>query len=161
MVLTEDSAEVLAKTENLTRWKVPHAMTRGSKNAGTESVQKKSTRLVNLVSKFAKKVEKSKAAKKNKAKKDKKEKKEKEHKKSVPASEGLGPDDIRRTPAGHAVIHKMMENLFDLDVEKFGTAPAFNDDGTCRMKFDGAHKITWSAVHKVSPKVLETMYLNH
>jgi hypothetical protein len=138
-------------------------MTRGSKNAGTEAAQKTRTRLVTLVSKFAKKVEKSKAAKKKKAKKDKKEKKEKpekEDKESVPASEALGPDDIRRTPAGHAAILKMMESLFDLDVEKFGSAPAFNDDGTCRMKFDGAHTITWSAVYKASPKVFESMHLN-
>ena len=166
IVLTEDSAEVLAKTENLTRWKVPHTMTRGSKNAGTEAAQKTRTRVVTLVSKFAKKVEKSKAAKKKKAKKDKKEKKEKkekpekEDKESVPASEALGPDDIRRTPAGHAAILKMMESLFDLDVEKFGSAPAFNDDGTCRMKFDGAHTITWNAVYKASPKVFESMHLN-
>ena len=105
-------------------------------------------------------ITKAEAAKKKKAKKDKKEKPEKEDKESVPASEALGPDDIRRTPAGHAAILKMMESLFDLDVEKFGSAPAFNDDGTCRMKFDGAHTITWNAVYKASPKVFESMHLN-
>eukprot|EP00435_Cladocopium_sp_Y103_P026569 s3829_g6.t1 len=166
IVLTEDSAEVLTKTENIKKWKVPHTMTRGSKNAGTEPIQKTQKRVIKLVSKFAKKVEKSKAAKKKKSKKEKKEKKEKPQKeekagkKSAPAAEALGPDSIRRTAAGHAAILKKMEILFDLGAEKFVAAPAFNDDGTCRMKFDGANKITWREVYKVSPKVFESMYLS-
>ena len=64
---------------------------------------------------------------------------------------------LRRNGAGHSAILLLMEEIFDIDAGKFASAPVFADDGSCRMKFEGASKITRKEMYDISPKVMECL----
>ena len=93
--------------------------------------------------------------------KKKNEGKKAEVKKSKPVIPVSEWDDscIRRTKAGRSAIIELLRGLFQLDEVVFPDAPAFEPDGTCRLKFEGAQELKWEELLAASPEAFETLYL--
>lgn len=77
---------------------------------------------------------------------------------SVPVEEH-SDKSIRRNHAGRAVIRELLDDLKALDSEAFPQAPAFDDEGRCRMKFEGAESIKWQDLADMAPAAFESMHL--
>ena len=133
VVLTQESALVLPKIPEMRRWQVQPTMTRGAKAAAK---------------KFAEMKEVKPKAKSGPTSKVRKHRTKKDAKISqvMPLLDEENPSMFRRTPQGRERIRMMMEDLLKLDQKVFPKSPVFDEEGTCRMKFQGADMYNWSGV---------------
>ena len=134
VVLTSESAEVLEKVPGLQRWHVGPPMTRGSKTVSAAAKPKPKPKANHV---------------KGKAKKEKPTVEEQE----------LKETDIKRSKAGRKVIEDIMCGLLELDDKTFPLVPAFdyNNNGKCRLKFEGADTLTWEVIKESAPECFECM----
>ena len=119
-------------------------------------------RAANKVAKLEKKKEKRSKDKKNKKHKKEMEKKKvvtlekiKEPKKIEPTEENFG-----RSEKGRKLVKQEMATLLTLDLEKFPSKPAFEADGTCRLKIPAAAGMTWATILEIAPIYFETLYIS-
>ena len=154
IVLTPEGQGVLEKVPALKRWSVAPPMTRGSKNLAEKAANSKKNTAGNKKQKPKVKIPK-------RVKKGKKDKKDKKHKrKPVAETSELNEASFRRHERGRDCIRAFMRDLFQQDENAFASAPAFDAEGFCRMKFEGAKDITWCQVLESSPLALEQMRFN-
>lgn len=69
----------------------------------------------------------------------------------------ISPHDIRRTPEGRMVIQRLIDELHDMDLEVFPSSPVFDEQGKCRMKFEGATSFTLDRFRGACGEALESM----
>eukprot|EP00435_Cladocopium_sp_Y103_P032820 s4175_g8.t1 len=148
IILSDASADALSRVQGMKQWRVGPTMTRGSNKALDE---------LPAPPKPDVKKRKAKAAAKPAATKESKEKKPK---KAEPAiSLDMGPDAFaRKHPSRPQACKDFLEELLRIDKAAFHGVPLFNAEGVCRMKFDGAEKVTLSEVSRLAPNALEHMY---
>ena len=145
IVLSEEAADALSRVPNLKQWRVGPTMTRGSNKALDE---------LPVPPKIDNKKRKAKAAAKPVAK-------EKKAKISEPVvSLEMGVDSFaRKHPARPQACRHFLEELLRLDTAAYGSIALFNSQGVCRMKFEGAEKVTLTDVLNHAPAALEHMCL--
>lgn len=149
IVLSEASADVLARVEGMRRWYVAPTMTRGSKKMGDNSTQKKPEK-----NKGQPKAKTSLVLKKTK----KRIRKSKAPKVSTLSIGEITSESFRGNVAGRNCITLFMEKIYSLDVKVFGMAPAFAENEICRLKFPGAGEFKWPEILEIAPKDIEFMY---
>lgn len=157
--LSKDSADILAKIDGIKRWRVQPPMVRGGrKGSKDESVMK------GVKSKLRQPACKKKC--KTKAPKVKKEKKSKtKHAKSrcnveeKKAVDDFKPDDIRRSDDGRETIRAWLQDIYEIDLVTFPMSKLFDEEGRCRMKFDGAKKFQLPQLLEAAPMAIECMHL--
>ena len=165
--LSEESGNVLAKLEGIKRWRVQPTMVRGAKKAGTGSMKFAFKRFGARRRRkdVGKKDGKKKVSKHNVKKHEKQEDAEKGKSKSkghipeIKAPDELGPQDIRRTPEGRKAICSIMEHIYEIDLQEFSSAPVFDSEGKCRMKFPNADSFSWPELLNASGHAVEAMRL--
>jgi hypothetical protein len=147
IVLSNASADALSRVQGMKQWRVGPTMTRGSNKTLDE---------LPVAPKPDPKKRKAKAAAKPCAK-------DKKAKTSEPAvSLDTGADAFaRKNPSRPQACRHFLEELLRLDKAAYGSVPLFNDEGFCRMKFEGAEKVTLTEVLKHAPAALEQMCLAH
>ena len=168
VTLSEESSDVLAKVPDLKKWRVAPTMTRGSRAAYKDQIERAKAHMGTMQVKMQKKLKAKKdSVKKNqkaekKAEKKKLKKQEKKEAKAKSKLADLSTEDLsaahfRRTSAGRAAIKLLMTELHALDCKQFGQSPCFDGSGHCRLKMDGASTVTWDEIHATSPAVMESM----
>ena len=75
----------------------------------------------------------------------------------VKTADEISPLDIRRTPEGRMVIQRLVDELHDMDLEVFPSAPVFDEKGKCRMKFEGAASFTLDHFRGSCGEAIESM----
>ena len=134
VVLTSESAEVLEKVPGLQRWHVGPPMTRGSKSVTVAAKAKPKAKAIHV---------------KAKTKKEKPTVEEHEPKET----------DIKRSKAGRRVIENIMYGILELDDKTYPLVPAFDyqDNGKCRLKFEGADTLSWEIIKDSAADCFECM----
>ena len=121
VILSKESADALARVERSTTWKVPPTMTRGSKKIMEEETDADEE----AIGPDAQPKRKRRHTQKIKPKTSEVSMGEVE----------VETNDIRRSAPGRATIRKLMEELCQIDAEKFSSNPAFDSDGQCKVSF--------------------------
>lgn len=140
----------------------PEATGEKRKKTRRARIFQRARRAANKVTKLEKKEQK-----KLKDKKNKKHKKEMEKKKKVTLEKIKEPKKIEPTEAnfgrsdkGRKLVKQEMATLLTLDLEKFPSKPAFEADGTCRLKIPAAAGMTWSTILEIAPIYFETVFIS-
>ncbi len=68
---------------------------------------------------------------------------------------------IRRNVEGRKKIREIMIDLHAKDCNAFGKAPLFDSEGFCRMRFEGANKVSWSEILEAAPECFDRMCLGY
>lgn len=132
IVLTEQSASVLDKVEELELWTVGHTMQRGQQKVVGDGLDFTGS-----------------------SKKPAAKAKRKPSQKPTFEFEEVTADSIRRNAAGRAAIQQLIRQLLALDGASFKESPMFDLDGACRLEMAGASSFTSEDLVLISPKVLE------
>ena len=72
----------------------------------------------------------------------------------------IGPGSIGRNQAGSEAIRTLMEENQRIFEARFPNIRLFDDNGACRMKFDGAQKVTFADIVAGSPEAFDKMFLS-
>ena len=168
VVISEESADVLTRVEGMKRWSVAPTMTRGAKKLGA-AASKASVQDMKIKPSSPAKKQKSKDKTKDSKQKDKKQKdktkvakkikKTKAPKVLLLETDEPTPASFRRNNDGRAAVLSMMETLNDLDQKMFSRAPAFGQDGHCRLNFPDAKEFTWDEIKQHAVRTMEFMRL--
>lgn len=134
VVLTEECCSVLEKIPEMRRWQVQPTMTRGAKAAAKKLE-------IKAVKPKSKPGPLKPAVKKHRIK-------EKKLKPVITCQDSveITASMFRRTPQGRERIKMTMEDLLKLDQKAFPKCPVFDEEGTCRMKFQGSDRFNWAGV---------------
>ena len=149
--MSEESAESLAKLDELETWSVAPTMTRGSrkkpvtgapvKKVSAEAAGGKKRRRIKLV--------------RRRVGKDKPKKKAAEKKPEF----GAEPGQINRSSQGRELIQERLSELHSLEAMLFKETPLWSTDGFCRMKYGPAKMVQWKDVLEKAPACFECMHL--
>ena len=150
IILTDESADVLARVEGMRRWSVAPTMTRGAKKAAVQATQK---------------AKPSKGKLMKDAEKETKTDKKKSKKPATPKVIKLDVQEIsqksfRRHNSGRENISFMIKKLHELDIQTFGKTPAFDPFGVCRLRFEGAEGFKVDEILENAPKAIEFLHLS-
>lgn len=148
--LSPESAHKLLRLPEIELWDVAPTMVRGSHgHKPGKDLSKK--QLVWNSGKGQKKALEQRASRKRKAK--------------VLFQDSMAPDkedenvSIRRNMEGRKAIRDMMKNLHATDCSLFANAPMFDSEGFCRMRLDGADKVSWEEILQAAPECFDRMCL--
>ena len=145
-LLSEESADSLARVEGMKKWHVGPTMVRGSKAVGE---------LPKARAKAAPQVQRH-HPQDGEERQKKAEKPEKTEEAAVCLE--FGSDTFsRKSKVRTAAIRGMMEEILRLDEQAWATSPLFTPEGHCRMKFEGAHLITQNMVVEHCVEALDSM----
>ena len=147
IVLSDAAADALSRVQSMKQWRVGPTMTRGSNKALDE---------LPIPPKLEPKKRKAKAA----AKPCAKEKKAKPSEAAV--SLEMAPDVFaRKNSTRPQACRNFMEELLRIDKAAYESIPLFDANGFCRMKFEGAEKVTLTDVVNNASAALANMCLAH
>ena len=177
ITLSESSAEVLTKVDGIKRWRVQPTMVRGSRSTQGVPVprvgvsQRLKGRSRKTKAKSAKAKKNAQAGPKSKHGKvtgtgkgimQKGTKKTVHKGAAIPEVKAPGDitvDDIRRSDDGREAIKLLVQELYEIDMEKNPASPVFDAAGHCRMKFEGASDYTWQCLLDAAPQAMESLLL--
>ena len=156
IVLTAESADVLARVEGMRRWAVAPTMTRGAKKAALLANQNAKPNKGKGSGKGMKVSEKSTDETEKKEPKDekKKEKKSKSAKVLKLDVQEISQQSFRRQTAGRENIGFMMKKIHELDTQ------VFDPFGVCRLKFEGSEEFRVYEIMENAPKAIEFLHLS-
>lgn len=149
--LSEESARKLLRLPEIELWDVAPTMVRGSHGHKPGKDLSKKQLVWNSGKGGSKKTLEQKASRKRKAR--------------VLFADSMAPDKedekvcIRRNVEGRKTIREMMTNLHATDCSKFGNAPMFDSEGLCRMRLDGAKKVSREEILEAAPGCFDHMCL--
>lgn len=139
--LSAESGDVLTRVEGMKRWHVMPTMTRGSKQAQKGVPRPKADHVHDA------ETSKAKRQKKNPVK-------------ANLLHVDIGAEHITRSQSGAETIRTIMTEIQRLDESIYSAAKMFEDNGTCRMKFEGASLMNWETILEKSPEAFSAMYLD-
>ena len=144
MVLTQDSADALARVQSVEPWLVAPTMLRGAK------------KVPDMLGLPKKKEAKIKALKKV----DLVEEMNPKKKPDVPEVNDLTHKDFRRSQKGAQNMKLKLDHLYQLDREAFPNNPTFDfTTGKCRMKYEPAQQWTWPEMREVVAVCMDQAFL--
>ena len=190
VTISEDSAQAVLRLPDMQGWAVNPTMVRGSgkKSASLMSGEQKAThelgkggrgkrkrshlgraKKAKHASDGGKRKKKLKGKKKGEvekecAKGDEKKRKRKKKTKPVLVSLSVEPPtfkDYRRTNKGYALIRGQVSELIELDHKAFQNAPAFSNDGLCRLKLAPAEGKTKEQIIHECHEAVDALILGH